>query len=314
VRTDRHNSVRKLGRETDIERAARVLSRLSADELPTAIRKAGITQAAIDEIASIVRAKARIARLDVSSVIDNFVHRYGSQYTQQTYRHNIAHWLSWCRQEGIHPLEATGDHADAYAGSLQATKLSPATVNIRINAVSSFYSHLVKRRHVSSSPFTAVRRARQTYETQTVATAEQLREAVGEEPEAVRLAVRVMLATGVRVGALATFSTSSQGAWGAASKGSIHAGTLTDKELIKAVRALGEEERITYWVNTNRLKVRIKRACVKAGITGGAHQCRHRFALNLYQSSGKARPRAPGHRYHNSVPARLTGTISIITQ
>jgi len=295
------------GTEADIERAAQVIAGLSMDELPIAMRKAGITQAVIDEIADRVRSKARIAGLDLDKLIDNFVNRFTSERTRYNYQLGISHWVAWCKQEGIHPLEATGDHADAYAGALRSTELKPATMNLRINAASSFYSHLVKRGHLSATPFIAVRRAQRDYEARTVATADQLLEAVQSEPEPVQLAVRVMLATGVRVGAFATFSTSARGAWQAASKGSMHAGTLTDKALITAVRG-GHTS--LYWKNTNLLTVRIKRAFARAGIEGGAHQCRHRFALNLYQASGnnvEAVRRALGHRDIGVTTAYLQG-------
>ncbi len=97
------------------------------------------------------------------------------------------------------------------------------------------------------------------------------------------LAIKAMLSTGCRIGALANMTISGRGKWTAESKGKTHTGTFTDKSIARKVNiAIGKE----LFTDTPKLTVYIKRAMNRDGITGGGHMCRHRYALDLYKATG----------------------------
>jgi len=294
----------------DIEEAAKKLAQLSLRD-PQSINinllRRALGQAAVDRIAGQFNRKADITSLNWEKLIENFCLRFESVSTRKMYALNIRKWVTWCKEQGIDPLEANGDHADSYAAFLRTARLSSSTINLRINAVSSLYTHLVKRGHLPATPFMAVRRVSHQYIDKPVPTATQMINAVWYEPTSVRIAVDFMLSTGVRIGAFATLGISVSGEWQAYSKGNMHAGSINDKQLIKNVRTfVGCEE----WKKANWLTVRIRRAFIRVGLPGSAHQCRHRFALNLYKATNhntEAVRRALGHKDLGVTTAYLQG-------
>lgn len=269
----------------DINKSADLLARLSIenpeDITPELLRQA-IGQAAVDKLAAELSGKARIINLNFDELAERFIARYDSKHTRIKYQHGINVWRAWCNAQGINPFEASGDVADKYSADLRNQSLGAGTINGRINAVSSFYAHLVKRGHLDRTPFIHIRRAKTLKKKKTVPTAREMLDAIaGNENDCT--AVQIMLATGCRVGALASMQIDRGGKWVAISKGKQHAGIIDDPVLIKnAIRVIPSG----YFENTGRLTLRINRAFKKAKLAGGAHQCRHRFALDLYKASG----------------------------
>jgi integrase/recombinase XerD len=72
-------------------------------------------------------------------------------------------WLSWCGQQGVHPVSGvTGLHVARYARQLDDAGLSPASTARKLAAISSWYAWLARRGHISASPAADVARPRAT--------------------------------------------------------------------------------------------------------------------------------------------------------
>jgi integrase/recombinase XerD len=72
-------------------------------------------------------------------------------------------WLSWCGQQGVHPVSGvTGLHVARYARQLDGAGLSPASAARKLAAISSWYAWLARRGHISASPAADVARPRAT--------------------------------------------------------------------------------------------------------------------------------------------------------
>src|ERR1700722_14277825 len=62
-------------------------------------------------------------------------------------------WLAWCREQSVHPVTGvTGLHVARYAQQLSAAGLAPASAARRLAAISSWYTWLARRRHITASP------------------------------------------------------------------------------------------------------------------------------------------------------------------
>jgi integrase/recombinase XerD len=72
-------------------------------------------------------------------------------------------WLAWCREQDVHPVTGvTGLHVARYARQLSAAGLAPASAARRLAAVSSWYTWLVRRRHITASPAADLPRPRRS--------------------------------------------------------------------------------------------------------------------------------------------------------
>ena len=70
-------------------------------------------------------------------------------------------WLTWCREQGVHPVTGvTMLHVARYARQLETAGLSPASAARKLAAISSWYAWLARRGHISASPAAGVARPR----------------------------------------------------------------------------------------------------------------------------------------------------------
>jgi integrase/recombinase XerD len=75
-----------------------------------------------------------------------------SDHTRAAYRRDVTTWLGWCAGHDLDPLTANFLDVNTYARSLEARKLSPATVARKLSGLSSWYDFLVKLRAVAANP------------------------------------------------------------------------------------------------------------------------------------------------------------------
>lgn len=70
-------------------------------------------------------------------------------------------WLTWCREQGVHPVTGvTVLHVARYARQLETAGLSPASAARKLAAISSWYAWLARRGHISASPAAGTARPR----------------------------------------------------------------------------------------------------------------------------------------------------------
>ncbi len=85
---------------------------------------------------------------------------YSSEHTRSAYRRDLGHWMAFCAEHELDPLQARRPHVDAWARSLEEQGRSPATVARKLAVVSSWYSWLVNEEVVPTNPAARVRRPR----------------------------------------------------------------------------------------------------------------------------------------------------------
>lgn len=307
-----------VAKKSDIDQAVQAIARLSMDSpegIPADALQQIMKQAGMNKLAAELESKAKIANLDFEELAGRFLGKQTSKHTKAQYKTGIDTWKSFCQSQAVNPFEASSDMADIYSAELRAGGKSPNTINARIDAISSFYTFLVKREHLSKTPFMDITRAKHIETHAPIPTREKLIEAApntfGNQTHGqIHHAVMIMLATGCRIGALATMKIDKAGNWRATSKGKTHSGRITNKGIINVARAALASNPYT---NTGMWKTRIHRTFKNAGITGGAHLCRHRFALDLYNATGnntEAVRLALGHTNIAITTAYLSGMIS----
>lgn len=271
-----------------VQQSAEALHHISKhpEDISPELLKKAIGQAGIDIIAEKLKNQSRIIGLDFDNLADLFVARYDSSHTRIQYLRSIKAWQQWCNAEGVNPLAVNGDMADKYSADLRGRPgISATKINALLSPVSSFYTHLVKREHLSRTPFISIKRAKVERKQSIVPTAREMKNAVSDN-KLLSMAIQIMLATGCRIGALQSIQVDREGNWTAYSKGKRHGGSITDQQVIKTINRINASK-IFQDMKIKTLGIYILRAFAKAGLSGGAHQCRHRFAIDLYKKSGK---------------------------
>jgi integrase/recombinase XerD len=75
-------------------------------------------------------------------------------------------WLAWCQQQGLHPVTGvTGLHVAWYARQLDDAGLAPASAARKLAAISSWYTWLARRGHITASPAAGIARPRPSLRT-----------------------------------------------------------------------------------------------------------------------------------------------------
>lgn len=62
--------------------------------------------------------------------------------TREIYAGDLEHWLRFCHDVGVHPLDADRTAVDAWVLAQIATNVAPASVKRRLSAVRGWYDHL----------------------------------------------------------------------------------------------------------------------------------------------------------------------------
>jgi hypothetical protein len=83
---------------------------------------------------------------------------FKSPHTVRSYRNDLSHWLAFCADHGVDPLEARRAHIDAWARVLESLGLKERSVGRRLSAVSSWYQYLIHDGVLAASPTQHVRR------------------------------------------------------------------------------------------------------------------------------------------------------------
>ena len=79
-----------------------------------------------------------------------------SPYTIRNYRSDIGHFLWYCEESGIEPLEITRARFRTYLGSLREDGIVAASVTRRTSTIHSFYRYLQREGALSHDPLHGV--------------------------------------------------------------------------------------------------------------------------------------------------------------
>ena len=87
-----------------------------------------------------------------------FVSSYSSAATRQAYTTQLRLWFAWCQRHQLDPLgDVRRPHVELYARELEARGLAPATIALKLVAITGFYRYCVEEQLLEHSPAVRVR-------------------------------------------------------------------------------------------------------------------------------------------------------------
>ena len=242
-----------------------------------------------------LRREADLARIDYLAERDRYLQRAsrtGSRHTLRSYRTALERLEAWCSKEGISPLELTPALADDFIESEKAAGGSPATVQLRVAAASSFWTWL-ERRHVElRNPFrgTRSRPAKKARRTLAVPSDLEVRILEAEAEPELQAAIVMMGQGGLRVGALPGLSITGN-RWHSTTKGKEQSGKVPE-EAREAITRAGLPLRSPFaGLTAAAIADRFRRLAIKLHGAGklqarySVHDLRHAFAVRLYEAT-----------------------------
>ncbi len=242
-----------------------------------------------------LRHEADLARIDYQAERDRFLQRAsrtGSRHTLRSYRTALERLEAWCSKEGIPPMELTPAPADDFIESEKAAGGSPATVQLRVAAASSFWTWLERRHTELRNPFRGTRsrpvmKARRTL---AVPSEAEVRILEAEAEPGLRAAIVMMGQGGLRVGALPGLSITG-GRWSSTTKGKEQSGKVPE-EAREAITRAGLPLRSPFaGLSAAAIADRFRRLAIKLHGAGklqarySVHDVRHAFAVRLYEAT-----------------------------
>lgn len=81
--------------------------------------------------------------------------------TLKTYRGNFESWLTWCKENQVHPGQATIENIKGWRQDLIAAGSKPSTISLKLTTVRRFYQSAVDRGILESNPAVNVRAPRE---------------------------------------------------------------------------------------------------------------------------------------------------------
>lgn len=81
--------------------------------------------------------------------------------TLKTYRGNFEAWLTWCRENQVHPRQATVEDIKGWRQDLIAAGAKSSTISLKLTTVRRFYQSAVDRGILESNPAANVRAPRE---------------------------------------------------------------------------------------------------------------------------------------------------------
>jgi site-specific recombinase XerC len=238
--------------------------------------------------------EADLARIDYLTERDRFLQRAsrtGSRHTLRSYRAALEHLEAWCAAaaQRLSPLELTPALADDFIESEKASGASPATVQLRVAAASSFWTWLERRHEEIRNPFrgTRSRPAKKARRTLAVPSDAEVRLLEAEAEPTLAAAIVLMGQGGLRVGALPAMSITGA-RWSSTTKGKEQSGKVPE-EAREAITRAGLPLRSPFTgFSAAAIADRFRRLAIKLHEAGklqarySVHDLRHAFAVRLY--------------------------------
>jgi len=237
-----------------------------------------------------LRKTADRERIDYPADVELFIAGRKSERTKALYRGALTRLETWCKRNGITPLDVDPALADRWIESMKASGIAASSVNLNVSAVSSFFS-LMERWHKGlMNPIrgTRARPQRKPFRTLAVPTEEEVRTIMDAAKPPLRAAVAVMSGLGLRIGGLPSFSVNGA-RWSAHSKGKDHAGKVTEEVREEITRAgLSLRSPFGSAVKISKAFSYLAEKLKKEGRISAAfspHDLRHAFAVKAYTES-----------------------------
>jgi integrase/recombinase XerC/integrase/recombinase XerD len=100
--------------------------------------------------------QVEIAALDVEGLVADWLHLDvangdACSDTLKTYRWIFEAWLIWCRENQVHPGQATVEDVKEWRQKLVAAGSKPSTIALKLTTIRRFYQSAVDRRVLKSN-------------------------------------------------------------------------------------------------------------------------------------------------------------------
>ncbi|MBX3722394.1 MAG: tyrosine-type recombinase/integrase [Turneriella sp.] len=263
----------------------------------------------IDRLKESLNREVDKAKLKPAELRARWLNQFDSQETQRSFSWNLEYFLAWFGARSI--LDVDSKVVDDYVSFLRSTKtagrikagvkVSDNTIRQRIAACSSFWKSLKRWDIVANNPWLgckmpkkriAVKKAESVPEDRELDLMEgYCRGAIKAEGkgsankmQGAKLALgalKVLRATGLRVGGLPTLSIDANGFYTAISKGGQAHGKL-EKKVIDSLGKLGMDKKRPF-ANYHSFSMYFNRLVAKLNFSFSIHGIRHRFAVNHYK-------------------------------
>jgi site-specific recombinase XerD len=258
-----------------------------------------LSEEQLEQVARVVMAEqlkkdmaeqSKLAGIDYPAERETFLElaRRRSAHTERAYRRAMGLYDEWCERLNVHPLALDAAGADDWTASM--IDVSPATVHLRVNAASAFWTWIERRHAGLRNPFrgTRARPKLKPVRELVVPSAKEIETMKAEAPPLLRAAIVVMSELGLRVGGVCEM-TVNRGRYQTTSKGQQVSGELPDTAK-KAITSAGLPLRYPPFgtENAGGLADRFRYLVGKLYAAGAiahrysVHDLRHAFAIRIY--------------------------------
>ncbi|TDA64508.1 MAG: hypothetical protein D9V47_13815 [Clostridia bacterium] len=249
-----------------------------------------------------------------------------SAKTVKDYAYALEKYGAWLTENNVDYLAVNGKETKGFRNYL-ASHLKPASVNLILSVLSSFYAYLVEEGQLKGNPV-QVKKLRVKQEEERVAYLSD--EDVGKvlayfenKPPHVRLAFHVMLYAGLRIGEVARLTRSNVVVHTgrvflevSGKGGKVRTAPVTDRQCAKELVqwATGLPEGQPLFASYANLEYHARECRKATGVKFHPHRCRHTFGTNLLRQghSLDVIQEAMGHasitttrRYAKTLPEKL---------
>lgn len=160
------------------------------------------------------------ARISLSTEVETFLADQQSPHTARAYRTALTKYSQWLSQRGYSVVDVTPARADDYIRDLRADGGDSDSIRLRVAVASSFHRYLERRYREVQNPFRGTAaRPKSTWATATIPTPEEVEVILATASAPIRAAMRILLTTGLRIGALVNLQVRADGSYVTASKG-----------------------------------------------------------------------------------------------
>ncbi len=95
---------------------------------------------------------------DIREKVDRWIDSFQSEKTKATYREGIRTFFQFLEKENLHILDVSFYQADQYRDCLKDSDYRNGSIRIKISAISSFYSQLVRWEDIQANPFRGMKK------------------------------------------------------------------------------------------------------------------------------------------------------------
>lgn len=181
------------------------------------------------------------ARINFDIEVETFLGDQKSVHTRRTYAMALKAFAEWLSHQNLEIADLTPARADDFIRHQRTLGKDEDTVRLRVAVMSSFFTFLERRYVEIRNPFRGTKaRPKSTWSTAVIPTTEEIATIIDRADPVTKVAVMIMVETGLRVGGLAELRIKPDGTFYAITKGKRFEGfePMSDS-IVSAIKAAG---------------------------------------------------------------------------